>query len=607
MAHRARACLLIAALVACRYAGAAEYFIDSDKGSDRNTGARTAPLKSLKRLARLTLKPGDVVRFKRGCVFRGTLKFQGNGAKGRPIRISAYGEGPKPEILGSERMTGWRRHAGEVYKLAVRKTRFDSVQKPWGVFVYDKGRAPVRLGRDRAIPRERGWFSYDQAAETLYVCLPDGSDPSLHRIEVPVRYAMMRLVGRSWIVVQDLAFLFANSWQIWLHNCRDVVVRDCASLFPGRGNNLWIGDNSTRTEVLNSLLYDQSGVGVWITSGATRCRVAGCVIANTHGEDGLSIHCVGRDKRNRRKRVGLAGDHNVVENNVIGLSGEESIDITSGDHHVVRGNICYGNGNPGIIVGHDSDHILIQNNICFGNRSSGIHLTGRPKAGAVGGNRVLQNLVYENWGPGLQIMDRGAEIYNNTIVNSYARPAVRLDTKHAHGAILRNNLIVTADPVVRFPSLQFMWGDPKTSETKLSHNFFLHAGKRHDRVIRTWEDEFSPAEFVARFGQGQASRIADPKFVQVKEGYYFLAADSPAVDAGVNVGLPFRGKAPDLGWKERGLEKDAPRYPEVMLTGEPGDEAVLLYLWGKTRKRPPPRPRPTNFESYWKRRKPIRR
>jgi hypothetical protein len=65
--------------------------------------------------------------------------------------------------------------------------------------------------------------------------------------------------------------------------------------------------------------------------------------------------------------------------------------------------------------------------------------------------------------------------------------------------------------------------------------------------------------------------------------YYFLTPDSPGIDAGTDVGLPFAGKAPDVGWKELGSEGTAPKYPPVLIDGK-DDEDIILYLWGKTQR-----------------------
>jgi hypothetical protein len=46
--------------------------------------------------------------------------------------------------------------------------------------------------------------------------------------------------------------------------------------------------------------------------------------------------------------------------------------------------------------------------------------------------------------------------------------------------------------------------------------------------------------------------VADPQFVNAMANDFRPAASSPAVDAGINVGLPYSGSAPDLGAFEYG-------------------------------------------------------
>jgi hypothetical protein len=43
---------------------------------------------------------------------------------------------------------------------------------------------------------------------------------------------------------------------------------------------------------------------------------------------------------------------------------------------------------------------------------------------------------------------------------------------------------------------------------------------------------------------------SDPLFVDPAAGDYSLSSQSPALDAGIDVGLPFSGNAPDLGHQE---------------------------------------------------------
>ena len=155
-----RALAIVACLVGtCSAARATDYFLDSERGSDDSPGtSEAAPLRTLAALAALAFQPGDVVRLKRGSTFRGRLQVQGNGDEGKPIRLATYGEGPKPEILGSVTLDGWEQHTGEVYKASVPADSFVGQRRVHSVFEYDGG-VPVRLLRADAHDGTRPGFN----------------------------------------------------------------------------------------------------------------------------------------------------------------------------------------------------------------------------------------------------------------------------------------------------------------------------------------------------------------------------------------------------------------------------------------------------------------
>ena len=97
------------ALILTARAFSTEYYVDSQRGDDKATGA--SPQTAWRSLDRVSnaqeLQPGDVVRFHAGDVWRGGLKPR-SGAEGRPILYTSYGEGLKPSFwrsvsLASER------------------------------------------------------------------------------------------------------------------------------------------------------------------------------------------------------------------------------------------------------------------------------------------------------------------------------------------------------------------------------------------------------------------------------------------------------------------------------------------------------------------------
>lgn len=77
------------------------YYVDNTAGNDSNDGTSPATAwKSLSRVNGVTYQPGDVILFKAGGFWSGTLSPQGSGSDGQPIGIDRYGEGPKPLIAG---------------------------------------------------------------------------------------------------------------------------------------------------------------------------------------------------------------------------------------------------------------------------------------------------------------------------------------------------------------------------------------------------------------------------------------------------------------------------------------------------------------------------
>lgn len=117
-------------------------------------------------------------------------------------------------------------------------------------------------------------------------------------------------------------------------------------------------------------------------------------------------------------------------------------------------------------------------------------------------------------------------IFNNVLYNCARSRAgyglgIGLDASTVDARIY-NNIIALASESI---------GDNGSTGTLISHNLFFEAG---DPV-------------------GEESISADPLFVNPSEWDFSLQPDSPAIDAGIDVGLPFAGGAPDIGAIEYGF------------------------------------------------------
>lgn len=103
-------------------AQAATYYFSAVSGNDSYTATQaknsSTPWKSITKLNSIfsTLLPGDVVLFKRGETFYGSITITKSGTSTAPITIGAYGTGANPIITGFQTITNWVSVGGGIWK-----------------------------------------------------------------------------------------------------------------------------------------------------------------------------------------------------------------------------------------------------------------------------------------------------------------------------------------------------------------------------------------------------------------------------------------------------------------------------------------------------------
>ena len=81
------------------HSSGADYYVDSVDGSDDNDGLSIrTPWKSHKKAESASLAAGDVVHFKRGSAFSGSIRISESGTAAKPIRLTSYGKGELPKF-----------------------------------------------------------------------------------------------------------------------------------------------------------------------------------------------------------------------------------------------------------------------------------------------------------------------------------------------------------------------------------------------------------------------------------------------------------------------------------------------------------------------------
>jgi len=100
---------------------ATSYYI-SNSGGDSNKGtSENSPWKTIERINEQKLKPGDIIFFKRGDIFQGQIEINTSGIMGKPIKITAYGEGELPVLTGAISLKNWELHNENIYRTSFSK------------------------------------------------------------------------------------------------------------------------------------------------------------------------------------------------------------------------------------------------------------------------------------------------------------------------------------------------------------------------------------------------------------------------------------------------------------------------------------------------------
>jgi len=118
-----RAILLFVCLMTSVSIDASIYYFSSSTGSDNYTSTQaknqSTPWQTINKLNTImsTLQPGDMVLFKRGDTFPGTINITVSGTAGNPITFGAYGTGTSKVILDNRlTLTGWTNLGGNIWE-----------------------------------------------------------------------------------------------------------------------------------------------------------------------------------------------------------------------------------------------------------------------------------------------------------------------------------------------------------------------------------------------------------------------------------------------------------------------------------------------------------
>ena len=382
-------------------ASGALYYLDSAHGDDARSGvSQDQGWKSLAKVNAATFQPGDEILLKRGGRWQGTLHPLGSGTAEKPIRIGAYGEGPRPFIDGGKgpavlihNQDAWIIEGLEVTNA---KDSGEDALKVWAAprsphfhfirirdcVAHDAGRSGIHVG-------DGTYGNYDDVV--IEDCVSYNNQDSGIFIQ-----------GKDYAEVRNLAIrrsvAYGNGWDgIKIYSGRDGVIEYCTAYRNGWKQDARVGIwcwNSENIVIQFCEAYENISPGVHDGGGfdidwsCSRCVIQYCY---SHGNDGAGYLFMGSGRGFTTRSVVR---FNISQND--------------GRKNDYGGILCYG-------TLQDSE---VYNNIFFfrGNEAgAAIHFRGDKEAGYPSNVRVFNNIVLAEDGRALLRMAPEAAEQNNSL------------------------------------------------------------------------------------------------------------------------------------------------------------------------------------------------
>ncbi len=235
-----------------------------------------------------------------------------------------------------------------------------------------------------------------------------------------------------------------------------------------------------------------------------------------------------------------------------GISGEYYAAILLYEESIVDRNYVYNNNNYGIWI--QGNHNTISRNIIYGNNFYAIFITGEEDywngyKDSGDDNIIINNTVVDNNGFGMWIWaGAGKEVNNTTVKNN----------------IFMNN---TDYQFYAYPYAQ--------SGMQMDGNNYVSSSTSligYNNVNYNTVESFRQAT-----GQGAHSVSFNPGFVDAANHDYHLQNTSLLIDRGIDVGLSFRGTAPDIGaFENEGGDHIPPNSPLNLRSPDQTSNSIQL-------------------------------
>ena len=502
---------------------AATYYVDATHGNDNNHGLSSSMAwRTIAEINSSSFQPGDQILLKRGDVWREQLNFPSSGTPGNPITIGAYGSGARPVINGANIFLNWTSEGVGGFTAYYAASSMSTNQ------IFQNGSRLTKVNSKYDLIPGTWWW--DSSQKRIYMRTTGNNHPAAYTIEVSRRDFGIWIKDESYITVEDIELENANDKGLDILaygvNINDIRIKNIVS-----SHNYHMGFRSTgfngrriNNVIVENSVFNYNGAdGIVITENSDnftirRNTVHNNCILDTPGDTEL-------DWTGGIRAIGPSVENVIFEDNVVHSNGKlNGIPVATGGRGyglwfdtvgpggIIRRNRTHDNKEAGIRVESTSD-AEVYYNIAYKN------YMGIAIARQVHRNKIYNNVAFHNTYDGIRVKGDCCpalpnNVTNNKVMNNIATGnafqfGVRFggenDGTAGYGNVYENNCFgVESEKFI-------MWGNMKYLDT-----------------YNAWE---------SAYGGNTHSIESEPLFTNAAGSDFSLQSSSPAIDAGVDVGL----------------------------------------------------------------------
>ena len=263
------------------FVSATQYYVSSSGGNDGSNGLTEATAwKTLAKVNSASFAAGDIIMLKRGDTWREILKIPSSGTSGSYITFGNYGTGADPEILASERSSGWTNSGSNIW---VSNSTFSNPRNSFlcEIFFIETN-STVTWGLYKSstasLTTEHDWT---WSGNKIYVYSPTDPGSRYSGIEIPQRQTCIDLNNKEYIDINGIDMFYGiyegvtYNWKYPQLELFGLIIENCTIGY--------IGGNITENTYENGF-----GIDVAYTDMIVRnCEIHNC------GRRGISFHLYG--------------------------------------------------------------------------------------------------------------------------------------------------------------------------------------------------------------------------------------------------------------------------------------------------------------------------